>query len=278
MVPAIAAIARAEGREAEILPIAVGVVVETDARIPRRPRSKSSKSSSRRSTIRSLQNLHAVFIESDYSRIRASYGGFHDITFFDVGRARPRLEVPIAAIRAIPAGDVTIRIVGHHAAIGFISRDALGRNGRPQPQFNFMAAPACRRLIDFDRSRDRLCRLPLARKNGRWIAKVRRLTDAISQAGGGLHVTPETPSSPDSSSPPETRERRSGAVSSHPVSALADGVFCEWKGGAVGVAHICRTRIAIPASSERNRDTDEEDGLQAMGRALLCSHSAKLTH
>src|SRR6185437_5114956 len=191
-----------------ILPIAIGIVIEPDAWISRNPWPKGAESSAGRSAIRGLQNLRAVPVESDHRWIRAGYGGLHNVTISDVNCTLSRLEVPIASIRAIPTGDMAIRVAGHHAAIGFISRDAVGRDSRPQPQFHFMTASAGRYLVDLDCGRNRLCRTPLAREDGRRIAKLCRLANAVSQAGGGLHIPPKTSSSPDSASRPKTRERR----------------------------------------------------------------------
>jgi hypothetical protein len=282
----VTAICGAESREAEILPIAIGIVIEPDAWISRSPRPIRPESSSGGSIICSLHNLHAIPIESDYGWIRAGGGGFHNVASFDVNRTFPRLEVPIAAIGTIPTGNVAILIVRHHAAIGFISRDVMKGNRRSQPQFYFMAASAGWCLIDLDCSRYCLCGPPLAQKDGSRITKIRRLTDAVSQAGGGLHIPPETSSPPDSSSRPEACECRSRAASAHPVTALADRILREWKGGAEGVTHACRTSRAstvdaaspLVASAKRNRNTDHEDGLQAVCDALLLSHSAKLNH
>jgi hypothetical protein len=277
------AIGGAEGGEAEILPVAVATVVESDARISRNPRSKRSKSSTGSAIVRSLQDLCAILKESNYGWICTGCGGLNLIALRQVRGAGPRLEVPVAAIGAVPTGDVTIRIVGHNAAVGFISRDALGRDRRPQSQFDFVAAIARRRLIDLHCCRDCLCGPPCAGENRRRVTKPARLVDAIRKAGSGLYVTPQTSAFPEMSSCPDTC---SSAASSDPFFTLADGILGKWERCFVEVGTYRPLRVnngrrvprgrtvgvasSVSASAEQNCNADHGYRLLATGEESSC--------
>ena len=215
------AISRAERGEAKVFPIPIVIVEEADARVSRSPRSIRSKSATGSSCVRRLQDLLTILKKGDHGWIRTGHCGLDDVAVCQVRRTFPRLKIPIAAVWAIPTSDMTIRMVRHHATVGFISRNVSGRNRCPQSKFDFMAAIARRHFIDSNFGRHCLCRPPRSSKNSGGITKLGRLVDAISNAMAGLHVAPQTVPGPKMAFP----EARSTAVSPDPSSALADGFF-----------------------------------------------------